>query len=407
MPDLDAIRGRFPALSRTHEGRPVAWLDGPGGTQVPSSVISAIGGTLERGVSNLSDHFPPGREALEAMAAARSAIADLLGAESPEQIVFGPNMTTLTFSVSRAISRTWRSGDRVVVTRLDHDANVNPWLLAARDVGAEVDWVDITPDSELDLDSLDSVLSERTRLVAVTAASNATGTVVDVAEVVRRAHRVGALVYVDAVHHTPHRRLDVAAAEVDFIVCSAYKFFGPHIGALYGRAELLARLPAYKVRPAPDDPPWRWETGTQNFPALRGVAAAVNYLADLSDLGTQVPRNERLAAAYRWIENHERELASRFLEGLSDLPRLRLVGKNHTEGRVPTFCVTIEGVDPQRAVRELARSGIYAWAGHYYAWEPMRALGLLDEGGAVRVGFVHYNTIDEVDRVLEALSLLT
>ncbi len=404
MLDISTIRSQFPALSRTVDGRPVSWLDGPGGTQVPTAVIDAMSSTLHSGVSNLSPLFAAGRDALGVTQAAREAMADLLGTDDPRTVVFGQNMTSLTFSMSRALAQTWRPGDEIVVTRLDHDANVSPWLLAARDRGLEVRRVDITDDGRLDLDDLDRKLSDRTKLVAVTAASNALGTIVDVAEVARRAHSVGSLVYVDGVHATPHRLPDVAHA--DFYVCSAYKFFGPHTGILYGRFELLETLEAYKVRPAPADVPGKWETGTQSFESLAGVRAAVDYLAGLSGLPADAPRRTRLDDAYRRIADHEQTLAKRFLDGVHEIDGIRLWGIDGVDGRVATFAVTIDGMHPDTVAEALGQEGIFVWSGHYYALEVMGRLGLLDRGGAVRIGFVHYNTIEEVDRVLDALGRL-
>ncbi|GBE20773.1 MAG TPA: cysteine desulfurase-like protein [Actinobacteria bacterium] len=404
---LATVRSRFPALSRTLDGRQVAWLDGPGGTQTPRSVIDAMSGTLATGVSNLSPHFAPGRDAIAITDTARSAMADLLGAEHPSEVVFGQNMTSLTFSASRAIARTWHKGDEVIVTTLDHDANVTPWMLAARDTGAVVRRWGVHDDGTLDLDDLDRSLSKRTRLVAVTAASNALGTKVDVKEVTRRAHAAGALVYVDAVHSTPHRLLDVAGIGCDFLVCSAYKFFGPHTGILYGRAALLEQIDAYKVRPAPEEPPEKWETGTQSFESLAGVTAAVEYLASLAPLGTDHPRRSRLVAAYDWIGQHESDMARAFLEGIDATDAIHLWGIDRIEDRVPTFAVTVDGVHPHEAATRLAEEGIFVWSGHYYALDIMDRLGLLGSGGAIRVGFVHYNTLEEVRRVLEALAALT
>ena len=366
-----------------------------------------MAGTLTTGVSNLSPHFAPGRDAIAITDAARSAVADLLGAEHPGEIVFGQNMTSLTFSVSRAIAHTWHEGDEVIVTTLDHDANVTPWVLAARDAGAVVRHVGVHDDGTLDLDDLDRSLSEKTRLVAVTAASNALGTKVDVKEVTRRAHAAGALVYVDAVHSTPHRLLDVADIGCDFLVCSAYKFFGPHTGILYGRTDLLEQIDAYKVRPAPEEPPEKWETGTQSFESLAGVTAAVEYLASLAPLDADHPRRSRLVAAYDWIGQHESDMARAFLDGIDAIDALRLWGVDRIEDRVPTFAVTVAAVHPHEAATRLADEGIFVWSGHYYALDIMDRFGLLESGGAVRVGFVHYNTLEEVARALEGLADLT
>jgi cysteine desulfurase family protein (TIGR01976 family) len=331
-------------------------------------------------------------------------MADFLGAE-PGEIVFGQNMTSLTFAISRALARTWDPGDEIVLTRLDHDANVSPWLLAARDAGVTVRWLDFDPDDgcTLDYGGLDEVIGARTRLVAVTHASNATGTVVDVARVAAAAQTVGALTYVDAVHYAPHYSLDVTALGIDFLACSSYKFFGPHTGVLWGRREHLEALEAYKVRPAPDEAPDKWETGTQSFESLAGVTAAVDYLASL---GHGETRRDRLTSAMEAIGRHDAVLTGRFLAGLAEMPGIRLYGIDDGRLRTPTFAVAVEGMTPQEVSEALGRQGIFVWAGHYYAVEVMRRIGVLDEGGLVRIGFVHYSTEDEVDRVLGALDEL-
>jgi cysteine desulfurase family protein (TIGR01976 family) len=366
-------------------------------------VIDAMGSYMTAGGSNVHGGFPASAASDAVVAAARSAVADLYNC-SPGEVVFGQNMTSLTLATSRALGRTWRPGDNVVVTRLDHDANVWPWVLAAGDSGVEVRWADFDPDSgcALDLGSLEAAVDERTRLVAVTRASNAVGTMVDVAEVAAIAHAAGALVHVDAVHYGPHGPIDVAAWECDFLVASAYKFFGPHTGCLFGRSELLAAIEPYKIRPAPDDVPDRWETGTQSFESLAGVAAAVDYLASL---GEGANRRARLVSAMTTIARYERILADRFLLGLAEMPQVTIHGMETSEGRVPTFALDIEGMHPSAAVAELAAAGVFAWSGDYYAVEVMRRLAKPD--GLLRIGFVHYNTEDEVHRVLEALNALT
>jgi len=279
---IHTVRRQFPALGRLVDGRPAIYVDGPGGTQVPSSVIEAMAGYLGRGGSNVGGPFVTSRETAAVVEDARSAVADLLNAESDE-IAFGQNMTSITFSMSRALGATWDPGDNIVVTHLDHDANVWPWVLAARDASVEVRWADfaVSDGWDLDLEGLGELLDARTRLVAVTRASNALGTLVDVKAVAMLAHGVGALVYVDSVHYTPHGPIDVADWDCDFLVCSAYKFFGPHTGCLYGRASLLDKTDAFRIRPAPSLGPGKWETGTQSFESLAGVLAAVDYLASL------------------------------------------------------------------------------------------------------------------------------
>lgn len=401
--DPYAFRHQFPALSRTLEGRPVAYLDAPGGTQVPQQVIDAMAAYLSAGGSNLGGSFAASRASEEVVAYARAALADFLGGR-PEEVVFGPNMTTLTFAMSRTLARTWQRGDRVVVTRLDHDANVTPWVVAAEERGVEVVFADLDREQCLvDLDHLESLLTPRTRLVAITKASNAFGSVVDVARVAAAAHREKALVYVDAVHFAPHGLMDVVGWDADFVVCSGYKIFGPHTGILWGRRELLEELPAYRVRPAPSDPPGKFETGTANFEGLAGLAAAVDYLAGIC--GGEGGRRPRLVASYQEMEAYERSLAARFLAGVESLPRLRVYGVSQPDGpRVPTFAVEVEGRRADEVAAELGRRGLFVWAGHYYAVEPMARLGLLERGGLVRIGFVHTTTAEEVDRVLESLS---
>jgi len=401
--DLDAIRARFPALAREENGRTLAFLDGPGGTQAPDTVIEAIGGYLARGNSNLGGAFAPSREAAEVEAEARAAAADLLGA-SADEIVFGQNMTSLTFSMSRAIAREWSPGDAVVVTTLDHDANVSPWRLAAADRGARVVEVDVDPtDVTLDLESLDRALAVGPRLVAVTAASNAVGSVTPIEEVVARSHAAGALVYVDAVHHSAHRMGHLHGWDADFVAASAYKFFGPHTGVLAAKPEHLERLDAYKVAPAPEHGPGKWETGTQSFEALAGVTAAVDYLASL---GRGETRRERLDDAFRSIRAHEEALTRHFLSGLASIDGIRLHGITDLDragDRVSTFALAVDGVRPRDVARHLADEGILVWDGHYYAIAVMERLGLLASGGLTRIGFVHYTTMGEVDRTLDAL----
>jgi cysteine desulfurase family protein (TIGR01976 family) len=411
--DVAALRERFPALARTgQDGRAVIYADAPGGSQVPDTVIDAIAAHLRRGISNTHGAFPASRETDATIASARRAAADLTGAD-PSEIVFGPNATTLLLHLSRSFGRTLGPGDEVVVTVLDHDANVRPWVLAARDAGATVRWVDVREDDvTLDLDAFDAALSERTRLVAFTLASNAVGTIPPAAELVRRAHAAGALVAVDGVHLAQHRLLDRAGLGADVLACSPYKFFGPHLGVLAVRRELLEAWAPYKLRPAPDDAPERWETGTQDHEGLAGVEAAIDYLAALGDAtaGPGAGRRERLAAGYDAIAVHEHALAARFLEGLASLPHVRLYGigdPGRLDERTPTFAIRIGDGRPLETATELGRRGIYVWDGHYYAITVMERLGLLESGGAVRIGFCHYHTIEEVDRVLGALADLS
>jgi len=398
------VRALFPALARTEGGRPVAYLDGPGGTQVPAGVIEAMARRLREGTSNLGGPFGASRDAEATTAGAREAAADLVGG-SPSEVAFGQNMTSLTFALSRALARRWGPGDEVVVTRLDHDANVTPWRLAAADRGASVRVVDFDRgDGTLDLEEMARVVGDHTRLVAVTAASNALGTVPPVRRVAELAHAAGALVYVDAVHYAPHRLIDVAELGADFLVCSAYKFYGPHTGVLWGREALLEQAEAYKVVPAPDAGPDKWETGTQSFESLAGVAAAVEYLASLGD-GTT--RRARLRSGLAAVRVHEENLARHFLEGIAGMPRVRLYGLSDPRRlaeRTPTFALSVAGLHPDEAARRLGEQGIHTWSGDYYAVGVMEHLGVAERGGLLRVGFVHYNTVEEVDRVLAALA---
>ena len=401
--DITSVRSGFPSLSRTLDGQPVAYLDGPGGTQVHGSVIDAMSGFMARGGSNLDGAFATSRETEEVVDNARDAVADLFGCDSSE-VVFGQNMTSLTYAMSRALSRTWGPGDNIVVTRLDHDANVSPWMQAARDAGVDIRFVDFDPENgcSLELGSLDAALDARTRLVAFTHASNAVGTITPVAEIVRAAHDVGALTYVDAVHHTPHGLVDVKESDTDFLVASAYKWFGPHTGCLFGKARVLEAIGPYKLRPAPDSSPDRWETGTQSFESLAGVTAAVNYIASL---GTGDTRRKRIVSAYEAISEHEMMLSDRFLSSIRSMDRVTLYGKPTPEGRTPTFAIDVDGVSPAAIAERLGSVGCFVWSGNYYAYEVMHRLEKVPEG-LVRIGFAHYNTPEEVDRVVAELDAL-
>jgi cysteine desulfurase family protein (TIGR01976 family) len=403
----DALRPLFPALSRTVNDQPAVYLDGPGGTQSPRAVIEAMTHYLQQGSSNLGGPFLTSRDADDVVESARAAMADLLNAR-PEEIVFGQNMTSLTFSISRAISRSWEPGDEIIVTKIDHDANISPWLTAAADRGVTVRWLDFHPENcTLAVETLTSLLSDRTRLVAVNYASNAVGTINDVRTIIAAAHRAGALVYVDAVHYAPHGPIDVKALDCDFLACSVYKFFGPHTGVLYGKYDLLETLPAYKVRPAPSLPPGKWETGTQSFESLAGVTAAVDYLAALG--GSDGTRRERLAAAMRAIKAYEVGLSEAFLRRTVTVPGLHVYGITDVEelnARTPTFAVSLDGYSPEEVATFLGEQGIFVWHGHYYAVAVMERLNTLEHGGLVRIGFVHYNTLAEMDRLFAALGAL-
>lgn len=390
-PAIDSVRHRFPSLLREESGHRAAYLDGPGGTQVPSSVIDAMTKALSQGVSNLGGGFGASDDAIEITDRARQSMGRMFGAP-PSTISFGQNMTSLTFAVSRSLGASWSTGDAVVLTSLDHDANFTPWAMAARDAGVEVRVAEFdTASGLLDPRAVIDLLDHNVRLVAVCLASNALGSVVDVATISAAAHEVDALVYVDAVHAAPHLPIDVEALGCDFLVASAYKFFGPHTGILYGRTEHMASLGAYKVRPAPSDPPGKWETGTQSFESLAGVTAAVEYLESIG-IGA--------------ITTHENTLGQRFLEGVAAMQHVRIYGPPSMDDRVATFAVSADGHGADHVAATMARAGIYVWAGHYYAVNAMERLGVLDSGGLVRIGFVHYNTIEEVDRALDVLDLL-
>jgi cysteine desulfurase family protein (TIGR01976 family) len=402
MLDVAGIRSAFPSLSRTVAGRSAAYLDGPGGTQVHASVIEAMAGFMERGGSNLHGPFASSAETDAVVEGARAAVADLFGAR-PGEIAFGQNMTSITYAMSRAISRMWQSGDNIVVTRLDHDANVAPWMQAAADRDVEVRFVDFLPEEgcQLDIASLHAVLDRHTRLVAFTHASNAVGTITPVTRIVEAAHAVGALAYVDAVHFTPHGLVDVMDSDTDFLVASAYKWFGPHTGCLYGKRHLLEELTPYKLRPSPDDAPDRWETGTQSFESLAGVAAAIDYIASL---GSGESRRSRLSSAYQRIVAHETRLSARFLERVGAVPGVTVFGPPTPSGRTPTFALEVVGRSSHDVAAAMGRAGCFVWSGDYYAWEVMRRLGRPE--GLVRIGFVHYNTEVEVDRAVDTLSAM-
>lgn len=406
--DPSVLRPEFPALSLEHDGRPVAYFDAPGGTQVSRRVIDAVVGYYTTSNANEHGTFQTSERSDALIAEAHAAIADLYGAASPDEIKVGANMTSLTFHLSRSIGATFAPGDEVIVTTLDHEANVSPWRAVAADRGLVVRTLDIRPDDcTLDLDDLDRLLSPRTRLIAVGYASNAVGTINPVADIVRRAHDAGAWAWVDAVAYAPHGPLDVRALDADFLVTSAYKWYGPHLGAVYGKAEVLAGLPAYKVRPAHD----RFETGTQSFEAEAGTAAAVDYLASVGDRFGDVPaaatRRDRLLAGMRAIREHELSLHGRLFDGVRAIPGVRLWGIGEPDRfaaeKVPTVSVTIAGVTPLDAARALGRRGIFAWEGHFYAQALIERLGLAETGGVLRLGIAHYTTEEEVDRLLEAL----
>jgi cysteine desulfurase family protein (TIGR01976 family) len=408
---IDAVRARFPALAKTDGGEPRVYFDAPGGTQVCLPAIAAMVAHLEGGTANAGGPFVTSIETDATSDAAHLAMADLLGGNADE-IAFGPNMTSLTFAVSRALARDWAAGDELVLTRLDHDANVSPWLRVAEDVGMTVRWLDFDPQTgTLDVAALSGLLGRRTKLVAVGAASNALGTLNDITGIVAivRAH-CDALVFVDAVQSVPHVPVDVQALGCDLLVCSPYKFFGPHQGVLWGRAALLERLVAYKVRPARLLPAaTRFETGTPSFEAQAGVAGTIAYLEWLgSEVGGDRinDRRGRLRAAMDACVAYERGLGERLLAGLATIPGLTLHGPPTMAGRVPTFAFTIAGHHPGDIAKALAARNIFVWAGHFYAVEVIARLGLAESGGLVRVGLAHYSQPAEIDALIAALQAL-
>jgi cysteine desulfurase family protein (TIGR01976 family) len=374
---VDAVRARFTALQRD-----LAFFDAPGGTQVPDSVIDAIAGYLRNENANLGGPFETSRLSDALIARSHEAAAGFLNA-TVDEVVFGANMTTLNFALSRTAAREWREGDEIVCTQLDHDGNIAPWLELAHDRGFKVHLARVDDDCRIDLDHLRSLVTERTRVVAYPFAANAVGTVTPVAEIAAIAHEVGALAWVDAVHYAPHGPIDVAAADADLLLCSPYKFDGPHLGLAFGRRELLDSWRPYKVRPADS----RYETGTLTHELLAGFVAAVEYLDDVG---------------WDFVLEHERELGQRFLDGLPD--GWRLHGVPTMDGRVPTFALSHHALSPEDAATRLGERGFAVWHGNYFAVEIMNRLGLPD--GAVRVGMVHYNTVKEVERLLDALGEL-
>jgi cysteine desulfurase family protein (TIGR01976 family) len=410
MPSLDLawIRGQFPALSQMVGDQPAIFFDGPGGTQVPQRVIDAIGDYLIHANSNTHGAFQTSARTDNAIVAAHAAMADFLGCD-PDEVVFGPNMTTLTFAMSRAIGRELQPGDEIVVTRLDHDANVSPWV-ALEERGVVIRYVDIdVEDCTLDMDDLRRQINARTKLVAVGYASNAVGTINDVAEVTRLAHSVGALAYVDAVHYAPHGPIDVREIGCDFLACSPYKFFAPHMGTLYGKREHLQRLRPYKVRPASDGAPDRWETGTKNHEGMAGVTAAIEYLAELGARQSGTAHSNRraaLLAAMSSIRDYERGLAEQLIAGLLGVPGLTFYGIREPERfgqRTPTVSIRVEGHPPRELAAALGQRGIFTWDGNYYALNLTERLGVEESGGMLRIGLAHYNTSAEVERLLAAL----
>ena len=404
--EVEAIRARFPALSLTHDGRPMVFFDGPGGTQVPQSVIDAVANYYRTSNANHGGAFPTSERSDAIVDDAHAALADMLGVDGAE-ITLGANMTTLTFHISRSIVATMRPGDEIVVTGLDHQANVDPWIAAARDSEVIVRiWEPHLEDCTLRLEDLDAVLNERTKLVAVGWASNAVGTVNPIAEVVKRAHAVGAWVYVDAVHGAPHLPLDARAIDADFVACSVYKFFGPHVGAVYGKREIRDGLPAYKVRPAED----RFETGTGNFEGYAGAVGAVEYIADIGRLyggaATDSSRREAVQAGMHAIRAYEMDLHRHLAARLAEIDGIRMYGltaEADMDRRTPTLSITVDGVKSREVAEHLGKRGIAVWDGDFYATGLIERLGLAPDG-VVRIGLTHYNTRAEIDRLATELA---
>jgi cysteine desulfurase family protein (TIGR01976 family) len=415
--DLRIVRQRFPSLQRTVDGRLPVFLDNPAGTQVPQDVIDAMNEYFLTANANLGGFFRTSRECEVLFSAARAAMADLLGTSDHGEIVFGQNMTTLTFALSRAIGHTLRPGDEVIVTNLDHDANVSPWR-ALEERGVVVRTADIhAEDCTLDMDSLADQITPRTRVMAVTHCSNLVGSIVDVKRVCAMAAEAGAISYIDAVQYAAHGPINVVDIGCDFLVCSSYKFFGPHLGILYGKRERLEALRAYKVRPADETPPGKWETGTLNFEGIAGLLGALAYLervchdAVITDYLPCAPKDRRgrLRAALEAVQTYEQQLARHLIDGLQRIAGVRIWGLTDPERldqRVPTVSFTMEGRHPEAIAERLAAEEIYVWSGNNYALPLTERLGLEESGGVVRVGPVHYNTTEELDQLLNVVEAI-
>ncbi len=409
--DLTWVRSQFPSLAQTIDGNPAVFFDGPGGTQVPLRVIEAIAGYLQSHNANTNGAYQTSRNTDRVIAGARAAMADFLNCDADE-VVFGANMTTLTFAMSRAIGRELKAGDEILLTHLDHDANISPWQ-ALEERGIVIRFANINEDDcTLEMEDLARKINPRTKLVAVGYASNAVGTINDVKEIVGLAHRNGVLAYIDAVHYAPHGPIDVRTLDCDFLVCSTYKFYGPHMGVLYGKREHLNRLQPYKVRANTNAIPNCWEWGTLNHECIAGIAACVEYLADLGRTANPVASNRRTAllSAYDVIQQHERALAKAMLNGLLSIPGLKLYGISdpaRLDQRCPTFAVRIAGHTPLELATKLGDRGFFTWDGNYYALNLTERLDVEKDGGFLRIGLAHYNTPEEVTRFISALREIT
>jgi len=414
--DLESVRSQFPALSIADNGVPRIYFDNPAGTQVPKSVAEAMSNCLLETNANLGGYFASSMEAGGIVGAARLAMADFLNASSPDELVFGHNMTTLTLHISRSLGRLFKPGDEIVLSQMDHDANVWPWVMLARDLDLTIKWMPFnTKTFEFDLDVLDDLLTEKTRLLCVGGASNLTGTINDVSSICDRARDAGAITYIDAVQSAPHVATDVQEIGCDFLVCSSYKFFGPHQGILWGRRELLERLEPYKVRPAPEEIPDCFETGTQSHEDFAGIAATIDYFAWIGSTMAEnylsrwphfSGRRQTLHAAMDFLFDYEKSLAEHLLDGLNLLDGVTIQGisdETAMRRRVPTVAFTHDRIDAATIAESLAQKNIFVWSGHNYAVEVAKALGIYDSGGAVRVGPVHYNSHEEIDRLLHEL----
>ena len=398
--DVQAVREQFPALRRTHRGRTVVYLDGPGGSQVARSAIDAVSRYMTGGGANLHGAFPTSIETEEILRDTRQAAAGFLGAQA-EEVAFGANMTTLTFAISRALARTWDSGSEIVVTELDHRANVDPWLLAAAEKGAKMRWVGVDPETlTLDPDDVEKAITDKTKLVAVGLASNAVGTINDVAAIARRAHEAGAFVAVDAVHAAPHIPIDRDATGADVLTCSAYKFFGPHVGVAVVKRDLLEAMSVYKAEPAPDYIPDKLETGTQNHEGIAGVKGALDFIASLGNGGSL---RERLVSGMKAVEEYEAELAAKFRAALWEIPGVKLYAAPDGVPKTPTIAFRIKDRTPREFCEYMAEEGFFVADGHFYASTLAEKLGILDKGGWIRAGLAPYNTEEEVDGFIQSL----
>ena len=410
--DLETIRDRFPGLKR-----PAIFFDNPAGTQVAQSTLDRMTDYLINTNANAAGEFATSRESDAVVSQARQAIADFLNASHPEEIIFGPNMTTLTLHLSRSIARSLEPGDTIVVTHLDHDANITPWTLIAVDHGCNVAWVDFdVEDGTLLMESYAAALAQKPKLVALGYASNALGTINPIKEMTQMAHQAGAWVYIDAVQYAPHGPIDVKDLDADFLSCSAYKLYGPHIGILYGRYDFLDKMMAYKVRPASNELPWKFESGTQSWEGIAGVLGALEHLEWIgTEFGSDYKaryeaeydgRARHLKQGMAAIQAYEYELSRKLLETLQQIPGLRIYGLDdlqRVEERVPTVAMNLEGKHPRHVAKLLDERDIFVWNGNFYALSVTERLGVEDSGGVVRIGGAHYNTFDEIDRLGEAL----